>query len=114
MYRWKANSTAKSYLNKEYFEIGDSFTVPTAIQEDLIFTFTGEWVKKYIIDFTQDAEHVLAEYTTKSVTLQEGVEFTLKETPTIPTPGVTFEYWLVTIGGKEIEKIFFSFLVYFS
>lgn len=103
LYRWKANSTAKSYLNKEYFEIGDSFTVPTAIQEDIIFSFTGEWVKKYIIDFTQDAEHVLAEYTTKSVTLQEGVEFTLKETPTIPTPGITFEYWLVTIGGKEIE-----------
>lgn len=103
LYRWKANSTAKSYLNKEYFEIGDSFTVPTAIQEDIIFSFTGEWVKKYIIEFTQDAEHILADYTTKSVTLQEGVEFTLKETPTIPTPGITFEYWLVTIGGKEIE-----------
>ena len=103
LYRWKANSTAKSYLNKEYFEIGDSFTIPTAIQEDLIFSFTGEWVKKYIIEFTQDAEHVLADYTTKSVTLQEGVEFTLTETPTIPTPGVTFEYWLVTIGSEEIE-----------
>ncbi len=103
LYRWKANSTAKSYLNKEYFEIGDSFTVPQAISENLIFSFTGEWVKKYIIEFTQDAEHVLADYTTKSVTLQEGVAFTLSETPTISTPGVTFQYWLVTIGGKEIE-----------
>ena len=89
-----------------YFEIGESFTIPLAIEADTELKFVGEWIKKYVIEFNQDENHQDAKYDTKKVILRQGQEYTLQETPTVSTEGVEFQYWQVAVkSGATTQKV---------
>ncbi|MCI5497080.1 MAG: InlB B-repeat-containing protein, partial [Firmicutes bacterium] len=107
LYRFKVDESTKKYVGgKDYFEIGESFTIPLAIEADTELKFVGEWIKKYVIEFNQDENHQNARYDTKKVILRQGQEYTLQETPTVGTEGVEFQYWQVAVkSGATTQTV---------
>ena len=98
LYKWVSADDGKEYM------VGDTFTIPLAIESGQIFTFVGVWIEKYVVEFTQPTTHSSAIGYTSSITLWRGVEYNLTETPYIVgADGVEFKYWIFDNNGTEIH-----------
>jgi len=96
LYKWIDND------DNEYI-VGDTFTIPLAVEEGTEYEFTGVWIEKYTIQFKQPTNYVTAQYQIRAVTLKKGEGYVLTETPTISTAGITFKSWIYDNNGTPVE-----------
>lgn len=102
LYKWVDSD------GNEYDATTGTFTIPLAIQNDDIFTFTGVWIEKYYVKFTQPQEFVSAEgYDLTPIAVHKGEKYTLHKMPVIKVGGVIvedieFKYWKYDLDGQII------------
>lgn len=79
----------------EYY-VGETFTVPLAIEQGAIYTFTALWLDKYTANFVLDANHQNATLAVRNVSVVKGGEYVLTSDnePIISDSGVELSYWL--------------------
>lgn len=102
LYKWVDSD------GNEYDATTGTFTIPSAIQNEDVFTFTGVWIEKYYVKFTQPQEFVSAEgYDLTPITIRKGEKYTLHKMPVIKVGGVIvedieFKYWKYNLDGQII------------
>ncbi len=104
LYKWVDSD------GNEYDATTGEFVIPDAIENDQVFTFTGVWIDKYFVRFTQPKEYSSAEgYDIEPVAVHKGVKYSLaSQDPVIKVngslvEGLEFKYWTYQIGDNIIN-----------
>jgi len=104
LYKW-TDSEGNEYL------VGDTFNIPVAIVPGTEYVFTGVWLEKYVLNFTQPTNYASAIYNEKTVSVRTDQKYKTFETPIINVDGIEFNYWTYDNNGNEV-KIYVGDTIY--